>query len=160
MSESANLSMETASITNRIRRAALTRAITFRTTRLIVFLTPGFELRTGGGLSIVTIYRESIALRRVHRARVALCTVPGDPLLPKYTWFDNRNYMLDLETVLKGWRHLDYLMLHIPDYAVNRVLDWLASASGVLVGNVREVHLNVLLQNIDQVRGQNVAGLR
>jgi hypothetical protein len=159
MSESASPSLETASITNRIRRAALTRAITFRTKRLIVFLTPGFELRTGGVLSIATIYRESIALRRVHRARVALCTVPGDPLLPKYTWFHNRNYMLDLESVLKGCRHLDYLMLHIPDYAVNRVLDWLASASGMLVGNVREIHFNVLLQNIDQLRGQNVAAL-
>lgn len=79
MSESARPPMETVSIKNRVRREALTRAITSGTKRLIVFLTPGYELRTGGILSIAAIYRESIALRHVHRARVALCVVPGDP---------------------------------------------------------------------------------
>lgn len=160
MSESAGASTKTASITNRLRRAALTSAVTFKTKRLIVFLTPGFELRTGGVLSIAATYRESIALRRIHRARVALCTVPGDPPLAKYTWFRNRNYILELEAVLRRCTQLDYLMLQIPDYAVNRVWDWLNAPSGTIVGNVKEVHLNVLLQNIDLLGGQNAAALR
>jgi hypothetical protein len=144
-----------------LTRTILTRAITFGTKRLIVFLTPGYELRRGGVISIARIYRESAALRRLHRARVALCAVPGDdPLFIKYSWFKNRNYILDLESMLRRCKHLDYLMLQIPDYAVNRVSDWLGSASGMLVGNVREVHLNVLLQNTHQIRGQNVAGLK
>jgi hypothetical protein len=152
--------METASITNRIRRAALTRAITFRTKRLIVFFAPGFEWRTGGVLSIATIYRESIALRHLHRARVVLCTVPGDPLLMKYTWFENRNWMLDVESLLKQCKCLDYLLLHIPEYAVNQVLDWLNSAAAKVLQNVREIRLNVLLQNIECAQGQNVSGLK
>jgi hypothetical protein len=160
MSNRDSPSVKRPSITDRARRAVLTRAVSFRTKRLIVFLTPGFELRTGGVLSIGAIYGESIALRRIHRARVALCVVPGDPPLFKYTWFQNRNYILDLESVLNRCKKLDYLMLQIPDYAVNRVLDWRASASGMLVGNVREVHFNVLLQNIDQIEGQNVAALK
>jgi hypothetical protein len=152
--------MEKTSIKNRIRRAALTHAITLGTKRLIVFLTPGCELRAGGVLAIARMYRESIALRHLHRARVALCIVPGDDsLFFKYTWFENRDYLLDLESVLKRCRRLDYLQLHIPDYAVNRVLDWLTSVSPTLMRNVREMHLNVLLFNIGNIQGQNVKGL-
>ena len=145
--------MEKASIKNRIRRAALTHAITLGTKRLIVFLTPGFEVRAGGVLAIFAMKRETLALRQLHRARVALCAVPGDdPCFFKYTWFDNREYLLDLETVLKKCGRLDYLQVHIPAYAVNRVFDWLTSAAPTLLRNIREVHLNVLLMNIDRVQ--------
>ena len=143
-----------------LTRRALTRAVTFRTKRLIVFLTPGFEMRTGGVIAIASFYRESIALRHLHRAKVALCPVPGDdPLFFRYTWFNNRNYILGLESVLRGCVGLDYLMLHIPAYAVDRVLDWLTSAAPTLLSRIREIHLNVLLFNIDNVQGKNVRGL-
>jgi hypothetical protein len=152
--------MEKASIKNRIRRAALTLFTTLGTKRLIVFLTPGREARNGGVLAILAMKQETLALRKLHRAKVTLCAVPGDdPCFFKYTWFDNRDYLLDLETVLKGCRRLDYLQVHIPAYAVNRVLDWLTSAAPALLRNIREVHLNVLLMNIDNIRGKNVRGL-
>ena len=144
----------------RITRGVLTRAIPANTKRLIVFLTPGREIRCGGVMSIASIYQESIALEYLHQARVALCTVPGEPPLLKYNWFENRNYLLDLEAVLRRCGKLDYLLLHIPEYAVNRLLDWLAFASPTLLQNVREVQLNVLLQNINLVADQNVAGLK
>src|SRR5947209_8315876 len=106
--------MEKASIKNRIRRAALTHFTTFGTKRLIVFLTPGYEARNGGVLAIFAMKRETLALRQLHRARVTLCAVPGDdPHFFKYGWFDNRDYLLNLETVLKSCRRLDYLQLHI-----------------------------------------------
>jgi hypothetical protein len=60
-----------------------------------------------------------------------------------------------LETVLKSCEGLDYLQLHIPDYAVNRLLDWLSTVEKTLLQNIREIHLNVLLFNIDNIRGQN-----
>lgn len=145
----------------RIRRKVST-ALTLRAQRLIVFLTPGQESRSGGVLSIAALYRESAALRHIHRARVVLCTLPGDPHLPKYTWFENSNYILDLEALLRRGRQLDYLMLHIPEYAVDQVIDWLTSVSETLLQNIREVHLNVLIQNIDLldlVKGRNLTGL-
>src|SRR5438067_5737796 len=112
--------MEKASIKNRIRRAALTHFTTLGTKRLIVFLTPGCEARNGGVLAILAMKRETLALRELHRARVTLCTVPGDDRrFFKYIWFDNRDYLLDLDTVLKSCGHLDYLQVHIPAYAVN-----------------------------------------
>jgi hypothetical protein len=149
-----------ASLKNRITRAALTRAVTFGAKRLIIFLTPGFEARNGGVLAIFAMMRETLALRHLHRARVALCAVPGDdPFFFKYTWFDNRDYLLDLETVLKSCRRVDYLQLHVPAYAINQVLDWLTAAAPTLLRNIREVHLNVLLFNIDSIQRQDVKGL-
>ena len=142
-----------------VTRTVLTRALTFRAKRLIVFLMPGYEYRSGGVLSIVRICEESAALSHLHQARVAQCIVPGDPRLLRYTWFENRNYMLDLESVLKRCRRLDYLLLHIPEGAVNQVLDWLTSASPTLMRNIRDVHLNVMAQNIDLIQGHNVTGL-
>jgi hypothetical protein len=110
-------------------------------------------------MAIAGLYRESAALGQLHQARVILCTVPGDPFLLKYSWFENRNYILDLTSVLKCCGRLDYLQLHIPEYMVNRVSDWLTSVSPTLLKNVRELHCNVLLQNIDLIQGQNVASL-
>jgi hypothetical protein len=111
-------------------------------------------------MAIFSMKRETRALYRLHRARVALCAVPGDdPNFFKYSWFDNNDYLLDLETVLRNCGPLDYLQLHIPDYAVNRLLVWLTAFERTLLRNIREIHLNVLLFNIDHVQGQNVRGL-
>jgi hypothetical protein len=142
------------------RREALTRAISSGTKRLVVVLTPGYDMRLGGVLALASIYRESLALRNLHRARVALCVVPGEALLTKYTWFENRNYLLDLESVLDSCRRLDYLLLHIPEYAVSHVLNWLTPAAPKLLGKVREVQLNVVIQNIDLIQGRDITDLK
>lgn len=148
------------SLTHRLKRSALTQAATFATRRLIVFLTPGYELRAGGVMAISAMKRETAALRHLHGAKTILCAVPGDdPTFFKYSWFDNRDYLLDLETVLKSCRSLEYLQIHIPDYAVNRVLTWLSANASALLRKVPIVQLNVVLFNIDNIKGQNVRGL-
>jgi len=154
-----NLALLARKVISRITRPALTLTTAFRTDRLIVFLTPGHEWRTGGVLTIAGFYRETGALEHIHRATVALCAVPGDPFILKYTWFENHNYILDLDALLKCCGRLDHLQLHIPEYAVNRMGDWLTVAAPALMERVRDLHLNVLLQNIDLIQGQNVAGL-
>lgn len=98
-------------------------------------------------------------MQDLHQGRVVMCTLPGDPPCAKYTWFENSKYMLNLESVLERCRSLDYLLVHIPDYSVNQVLDWLTSKSSMLRQKVRTLHLNVMIFNIDSVQGQNVAGL-
>jgi hypothetical protein len=141
-----------------IPRWFLMRKLPVQTERLIVALTPGYEFPAGGVMAITAMYQETVALADIHRAQVVLCTLPGDPPLLKYTWFENENYLLDLQTVLRRCGSLDYLLLHIPEYAVNRMLDWL-SANASLLEPIKELHLNVLVFNIDIVQGQNVAGL-
>jgi len=142
-------------------RPALTREIASGTTRLIVLLTPGFDWRVGGILSIAATYEESESLTDLHRARVALCTVPGDdPLFLKYTWFENSNYLLDLTAVLRSCANLESLQLHMPEYAVNRMSEWLNAVSSSLLRHIREIHVNIMVQNIDLIEGQNVAELK
>jgi hypothetical protein len=156
MSRALDPLMELSSLEHRLKRAALTREVTLGAERLIIFLTPGFELQAGGILAIFSMKEETLALRELHRSRVILCAVPGDdPAFFKYSWFDNNDYLLDLETVLRSCESLDYLQLHIPDYAVNRLLVWLSAFEGTLLRNIREIHLNVLIFNIDNIRGQN-----
>jgi hypothetical protein len=142
-------------------RPALTREIASGTRRLIVFLTPGSDVRSGGILSIAGIYEESRGLIDLHRAKVALCGLPGaEPLFLKYTWFENNNYVLDLTAVLRSCTNLEYLQLHIPEYEVDSMTRWLDAVSSPLLRNIPEIHLNIMLQNIDLIEGQNVAELK
>lgn len=143
-----------------LTRRVLTRAATFNTKRLIIFLTPGYQCRAGGVMAISAYHRESLALRAIHRAKVIMCTVPGEPKLLKYTWFENDDYLLDLESVLRGCKQLDYLMLHMPAYSVDQVADWLAKSPPELLANIKDIHLNVLVQNIDNIRGKNISALK
>lgn len=146
-------------IKRKVTRTAITQAVGFGARRLIIFLNPGFDGPSGGVMSIAAIYRETQALQKLHGARVAMCTVPGEPPLLKYTWFNNHNYLLDLEALLRRCGNLDYLLIHIPEYAVNQVSDWLGTYwSGLQT--VRELHLNVLVQNIDLVEGQDMRALK
>ena len=111
-------------------------------------------------MTISSYKQESQLLRHIHRAKVILCTVPGDPQLLRYSWFENQDYLLNLEQVLKSCKQLDYLLLNIPAYAVNQVVDWLGASSSTLLRHVKDVHLNILVQNIDNIRSQNVSGLK
>ena len=145
-------------VRRQVTRTVITQAVGFRANRLIVFLTPGFDGPSGGTMSIASIYRESQDLRNIHQSKVAICTIPGEPPLLKYTWFQNRNYLLDLEELLNRCSRLDYLLIHIPEYAVNKVSNWLGNFWPRLQG-IREIHLNVLVQHIDIMHDQDVSKL-
>jgi hypothetical protein len=147
-------------ITRRVSTAVALRAATRGAKRLIVFLTPGCDAPAGGVLSITALYRETKTMRDIHRARVALCPVPGDPYIAKYTWFENRDYMLDLNVVLERCGRLDYLLLHVPEYACGQVADWLDTAAGSRAREAGELHLNVLVQNIDLLAVEDLRRLK
>ncbi len=142
-------------VRRQVTRSVITQAVALRTRRLIVFLTPGFDGPSGGTLSIAWTYRESQAVSELHGAKVAICTIPGEPPLLKYTWFKNQTYLLDLEALLNRCNELDYLLIHIPEYAVNQFAEWLAAHESQL-RKVKELHLNVLVQHIDLMRTQDV----
>jgi hypothetical protein len=110
-------------------------------------------------MAIALMYEESLALRDIHQAGVVMCTVPGDPPLLKYSWFENSRYMLDLAAVLKRCGPLDYLLIHIPDFKVNQVAEWLTSVSRTLLGKIGALHLNVMVFNIDMIKEQDIAAL-
>jgi hypothetical protein len=140
-------------------QAAVLRTLPSETKRLVIFLTPGYDWRTGGVLAIGTHYRESIGLTDIHAAQVVLCAVPNDPLFLKYTWFRNANYILRLDAVLGRCPALAWLLIHVPEYAVNQFVAGLRPEDKALLRRCGAVHLNVMLQNIQLIQDQNLAGL-
>jgi len=118
------------------------------TEKLIVFLTPGYDIVNGGILSISSIYEESVKLKPIHRAQVVLCTVPGDPPLLKYTKFKNQNYIYGFSQILSYFQNLEYLMIHIPEYAVNRFLKNISPLEYTKFKEMKNIHCNIMLQNI------------
>lgn len=143
----------------RARQNVLTRRIPGDTRKLIIFLTPSWDQPSGGVFSIVSLYQESVRLRKWHDAEVVLCAIPGEPPLLKYEWFENDDCILRLDTLLHQCDQLESLLIHIPELFVNQVAGWLASESASALKKVKNIHLNVMLQNVDLLQGQNISGL-
>ena len=115
--------------------------------KVIVFLTPGFDDVNGGILSISSIYEETEKLKDVHEAETILCTIPGDPLLLKYTKFKNRNRIYNFPLILSFFQKVQNLTIHIPEYCIDQFLKNISARDyGRLTG--KDVHINILLQNI------------
>jgi len=118
------------------------------TKSLIVFLTPGFDVVNGGILSITSIFEETKKLKNVHNAETIMCTIPGDPLLLRYTKFNNHNYIYRLSQVISYFQNLENIMIHIPEYCVYQFLRNISTSNYLRIKKIKNVHFNVLLQNI------------
>lgn len=116
---------------------------------LIVFLTPGYDVVTGGILSISSIYEETKKLRHIHEAETVLCTMPGDPVLLRYTRFRNDNYIYRFSQVLSYFNNVQDLTVHIPECAPQQFLENLTYQDYLRIKSIRKIHFNLMLQNID-----------
>ena len=120
--------------------------------KLIIFLTPGVDIVNGGILSISSIYKETRNLRQLHQSQVLLCTVPGEPRLLRYTRFRNENDLFELSAVLRHFAGLKALMIHIPEYAIEPFLQNLSSRDYRTLRGIKNLRINVMLQNIKLLR--------
>jgi hypothetical protein len=129
---------------------------------LIVILTPGNDQVNGGILSIASIYQETSRLKDLHQSEVLLCTVPGEPLLLRYSQFRNENDIFEFSEVLRYFRSLEKLMIHIPEYAVERFSENITDNDRRRLRAVKNIHINMMLQNYtllpDQEALQRLAG--
>ena len=116
--------------------------------KLIIFLTPGNDIVNGGILSVSSIYEESVKIKHIHEAEVIMCTVPGDPPLLRYTKFENQNYIYGFSQVLSYFKNLQNLMVHIPEIAIPKILKNISNEDYVRLKEIKNVHLNIMLQNI------------
>jgi len=117
--------------------------------RLIVFLVPGFDGVNGGILSIVSLCAESRGIQANRDADVCLATLPGDPPLLRYTRFANDEVLLDLTDLIRRYRTLDSLMIHIPECYVAQFVANVGCRFRARLRRVHNVRFNVMLQNID-----------
>jgi len=118
------------------------------TKKLVVFLTPGFDVVNGGILSISSIYEETKKLKGVHGAETVLCTIPGDPLLLKYTKFKNQNHIFNFPLVLSFFQDVQSLTIHIPEYCIDQFLKSIPRKDYTRLKG-KDVHINIMLQNIE-----------
>jgi len=131
------------------------------TRRLIVFLTKGLDIAIGGILSTCSIYEETRKLKDLHDAETIMCTVPGDPLLLKYTKFENRILIYSFSQILSYFRNLQYLMIHVPEYAPQQFLENLTALDYSRLRKLGDVHINIMLQNIEYLSSMKyIDGLR
>jgi len=57
-------------------------------------------------------------LTDIHVQGCSMRPAGDNPLFLKYSWFENSNYLLDSNAVLRECKNLAYLQLHIPEYVV------------------------------------------
>ena len=116
------------------------------TGKLIVSLTPGYDVVNGGILSISSIYEETIKLKHIHGAEVIMCTMPGHPSLLRYTKFDNQNYIYRFSQVLSYFQNLQNLMIHIPVIGIYLFLRNISNEDRLRLTNIKNVHINIMIQ--------------
>ena len=111
--------------------------------KLIVFLTQGKDIVSGGILSISSIYEESIKIKNIHKAEVIMCTSPGEPPLLKYTKFENHNYIYGFAQILSHFTNLQNLIVYIPETYVETFLNNIPQK----LFNIKQRHFNIMNQN-------------
>lgn len=111
-------------------------------------------------MSISSIYEETKKLKRIHGAETVLCTIPGDPLLLRYTKFNNKNYMFRFSQVMSYFQNLDSLIIHI-EYYIPNFLKNISVQDYVKLRRIKNVHINIMIQNINfSVTEEDIRRLR
>jgi hypothetical protein len=116
--------------------------------KLIIFLTPGYDIVNGGILAISSTYNETKKLKHIHGAEVIMCSLPGDPLLLRYTKFNFQDYIYDFSQVLSYFKDLQSLMIHIPVVYIPQFLINLPSKEYSKLREIKNLHINIMLMNI------------
>ena len=88
--------------------------------RLIIFFIPPEKIINGGILSIFSICKESRRFKDIHGADVVLSTYPGHKSYEKNDLFENNEVIYSFDEIVK-WGPLEYLQLHIPEYASSEI---------------------------------------
>jgi len=142
--------------------AELLRSPAHRAKRLIIFLVPGKEFISGGILSIFNLYRFSRAMEAIHGAQVVMCYYPYEArTASRYVMFDNDVTIYPFEMVMATCRNASHVLMHIPEYAVEDILNRIGWDSLWRLRAERNLRANILNQNaLLMPRPQSVARLR
>lgn len=127
--------------------------------RLIIFFTTGINDINGGILSISSIHDESRKLEYLHKSDVIMCSIPGHPLLLKYTKFKNDNYIYSLPEIVNHFKNLKSLLIHIPECYVATFLKNLSHDEFLELSKIDDLRINLMIQNIEMVDHDSIKDL-
>ncbi len=136
----------------RIQEKLLKQKFSPKTQNLIIFLTPGYDILNGMVLAIYHHYIATKKLRNIHGSEVIMCTLPGDPLLLKYTKFNFDDYLYDLSMVLDYFQNLQNLIIHVTIGCLPKFLQNLSVKAIQRIKNIENVHINILIQHIGHLK--------
>jgi hypothetical protein len=113
---------------------------------LIVFFVPGFDIVSGGVMSIISLATETKKLFAGSKTGIFVCVIPYHPPLFKFTKFKNDQGIVDYSAVVSRCKNATQILLHVPEIYTRYVARNTKKMTGRFAG---ARSFNILLQNID-----------
>jgi hypothetical protein len=117
--------------------------------KLIIFFVPPVNKVNGGIMSIFAHARESRKFEHIHDSEVVICTYPGHDTYKRNDNFENDERVYSFDEIATKWRKPTQLSLNIPENAVGLVGRVLYINYRDYLQGVKDIHINVMNQNID-----------
>ena len=128
--------------------------------KLVWFLVPSEDFGTGGVISISYFHAETRSLLSGSDIAVVASTYPNAPILRKYTRFPNSMDIFAFDEVVAYFKSVEHIILHIPEYFCKDLLGQLSPSGRLFLDMIPRLHINVVLQNIDKCKPDDVQPLR
>ena len=128
--------------------------------KLIWFLVPSWDAAAGGVMSICSIHAETRMLLGGPDVAVVASTYPDHPTLKKYTGFANSMDIFSFSEVVTHFKSVEHAILHIPEYFSKDFFHHLSPSERLFLDTIPRLHINIMLQNIDQCNPDDVQPLR
>lgn len=119
--------------------------------RLILFFVPEGSYRVSGGiLSICSIYRIVKNLKSIHNCDVIASYLPTKKDYDyTYRTFDNEIVIYNFEEIIKKFKNLEYLQIHLPEVMIANFKNKESKYNSFYkyISTIKNVELNILNQN-------------
>lgn len=120
---------------------------------LIVFLLPPEKFISGGIISIFDICSETRSLASNSCATI-MAVYPGESSYGRYDFMDNDEVIYEFSTIFDHFPRLNSIIIHIPEYSVERVF-WGLSSYGSYLNSIDNFQINILNQNIEMMPNES-----
>jgi hypothetical protein len=128
--------------------------------KLIWFLVPSWNAVGGGLMSICSFHAETRMLLGGPDVAVVASTYPSHPTLKKYTGFANSMDIFSFSEVVTHFKSVEHAILQIPEYFCKDFVSHLSPSERLFLDTIPRLHVNIMLQNIDQCKSDDVLPLR
>jgi hypothetical protein len=128
--------------------------------KLVWFLVPSWNICNGGLLSICHFHAETRTLLSGPDVAAVASTYPNAPTLKKYTAFPNSMDIFSFAEVVTHFKSVDHAIVHIPEYFCKDFPSHLSPTERLFLDTIPRLHINVMLQNIDQCNPDDIQPLR
>lgn len=126
--------------------------------KAIIFLVPGRVKINGGVMSISSLAKFSKEIMYDKGYEVFITTLPKEITFNKYTEFDSEFDIFNFNDLLKYFKNLEDVILHIPDYSIDKnFFSQLTETEKEKLKNIKNLKINILNQNILLMPSSDVA---